>query len=106
LNLGATIQTHLFEDRILKADHLRIGEGCNVGNMGVVLYGTEMQKGSSLGPLSVLMKGEKLPTGTGWIGIPCEQTDTERAPGASVEATEPRPQALIAMGPPAELLRV
>jgi non-ribosomal peptide synthetase-like protein len=73
LNLGATIQTHLFEDRIFKADHLRIGHGCTVGNMAVVLYGTEMQAGSVLGPLSVLMKGETLPPATHWHGIPCER---------------------------------
>lgn len=73
LNLGATIQTHLFEDRIFKADHLRIGDGCTVGNMAVVLYGTEMQAGSVLGPLSVLMKGETLPPRTHWHGIPCER---------------------------------
>ena len=73
LNLGATIQTHLFEDRIFKADRLRIGDGCSVGNMAVVLYGTEMQAGSALGPLSVLMKGETLPAGTHWHGIPCER---------------------------------
>ena len=33
LNLGATIQTHLFEDRVMKADYLRIGAGCTVGNL-------------------------------------------------------------------------
>ena len=27
INLGATIQTHLFEDRVMKADYLRIGNG-------------------------------------------------------------------------------
>ena len=45
LNLGATIQTHLFEDRVMKADYLRIGAGCTVGNLAVVLYGTHMQRG-------------------------------------------------------------
>ncbi len=72
LNLGATIQTHLFEDRVFKADQLDIGTGCTVGNMAVVLYGTEMQPGAVLGPLSVLMKGETLPPLTHWHGIPCE----------------------------------
>jgi hypothetical protein len=38
--------------------------------MAVVLYGTEMKQGSSLGPLSVLMKGEVLPAFSHWIGIP------------------------------------
>ena len=73
LNLGATVQTHLFEDRIFKADRLKIGDGCTVGNMAVVLYGTEMQPESVLGPLSVLLKGEILPSRTSWHGIPCER---------------------------------
>lgn len=73
LNLGATIQTHLFEDRVFKSDHLKIGTGCSIGNMGTVLYGTKMQAGSVLGPLSVLMKGENLPALTHWHGLPCER---------------------------------
>jgi len=75
LNLGATIQTHLFEDRVMKADYLRIGAGCTVANLSVVLYGTHMQRGSSLGPLSLLMKGEMLPAGSSWSGIPSEAKD-------------------------------
>jgi non-ribosomal peptide synthetase-like protein len=70
LNLGSTIQTHLFEDRVMKSGHLKIGAGCSVGNMAVVLYDTEMKRGSSIGSLSVLMKGEVLPEFTRWIGIP------------------------------------
>ena len=103
LNLGATIQTHLFEDRIMKADHLRIGEGCNVGNMGVVLYGTDMQKGSSLAPLSVLMKGEKLPPFTCWAGIPCEQVEAEPAPRSPISPSKTAAPALIAVALSAEL---
>jgi non-ribosomal peptide synthetase-like protein len=72
LNMGCTIQTHLFEDRVMKADHLKIGAGCSVGNMAVVLYSSEMKDGSSLAPLSVLMKGETLPPHTRWHGIPSE----------------------------------
>jgi non-ribosomal peptide synthetase-like protein len=75
LNLGATIQTHLFEDRVMKADRLKIGEGCSVGNMAVVLYDTVMKRGSWLGPLSVLMKGEVLPPFTRWAGIPTRSAD-------------------------------
>jgi non-ribosomal peptide synthetase-like protein len=70
VNVGATIQTHLFEDRIMKASHLRIGDECSIGNMAVVLYDTEMQRGASLGPLSLLMKGETLPAFSHWVGIP------------------------------------
>jgi non-ribosomal peptide synthetase-like protein len=80
LNIGTTIQTHLFEDRVFKANHLRIGDGCSVGNMSVVLYGTEMRAGSSLAPLGVLMKGEILPERTRWSGIPCERVEATLSP--------------------------
>ena len=72
LNLGCTIQPHLFEDRVMKADTITIGNRCSVGNMAVVLYSTEMRQGSSLGPLSVLMKGEGLPASSRWYGIPTQ----------------------------------
>jgi non-ribosomal peptide synthetase-like protein len=70
LNAGAVIQNHLFEDRIMKASTLRVGDECSVGPMAVVLYDTEMQPGSTVGPLSLLMKGETVPARTRWLGIP------------------------------------
>ena len=91
LNLGATVQTHLFEDRVLKADHLRIDEGCTVGNMAVVLYGTAMRRGAHLGPLSVLMKGETLAAFTRWTGIPCEQITTAPLEATPFAASVPAP---------------
>jgi hypothetical protein len=59
----------------MKADYLRIGTGCTVANLSVVLYSTQMQPGSCLGPLSLLMKGETLPAGSSWSGIPSEPTE-------------------------------
>ena len=41
--------------------------------MSVVLYDSEMKQGSSIGTLSLLMKGETLPEKTRWIGIPTSQ---------------------------------
>lgn len=74
LNQGATIQTHLFENRIMKSSYLKIGNRCTVGNMAVVLYDTCMAPGSALGPLSLLMKGETLPHPGTWSGIPCRES--------------------------------
>jgi non-ribosomal peptide synthetase-like protein len=74
LNSGAVIQNHLFEDRIMKSSDLRIDDGCSVGNMSVVLYGSHMQHGALLGPLSLLMKGEIVPPATRWHGIPTVKT--------------------------------
>jgi non-ribosomal peptide synthetase-like protein len=97
LNLGCTIQTHLFEDRIMKSDKVDIDKGCTVGNMAIVLYGTRMNAGSVLGALSVLMKGEQLPAGTSWHGIPIqpvelplEAHDRRRRPVRAQEARASR----------------
>ena len=70
LNADCTIQTHLFEDRVMKMSTVEIGAGCGVGAGSLVLYDTRMEPGASLGDLSLLMKGEVLPEGTAWQGIP------------------------------------
>jgi non-ribosomal peptide synthetase-like protein len=70
LNEGVVVQNHLFEDRIMKSSYIKIGNECSVGNMTVIIYDTKMEQGSSVGPLSLLMKGETLPPFTKWIGIP------------------------------------
>jgi non-ribosomal peptide synthetase-like protein len=93
LNAGAVIQNHLFEDRIMKASTLRVGDECSVGPMAVVLYDTEMQPGSTVGPLSLLMKGETVPERTRWLGIPTAESPL-LAPFA-----EPAPQALAGGAP-------
>jgi len=70
LNEDCVIQTHLFEDRVLKASKLRIGADCTVGTVSVVLYDAEMENGARLDALSLLMKGETLPAGVLWAGVP------------------------------------
>jgi non-ribosomal peptide synthetase-like protein len=73
LNPGVVIQNHLFEDRIMKSSYLTIENGCSIGNMSVVLYDSRMGEGATLGPLSLLMKGEVMPPGNRWHGIPTVQ---------------------------------
>lgn len=70
LNDNCTIQTHLFEDRVMKMSYVNIGKECSIGGMAVVLYDSEMGDGSRLGNLSVLMKGESLPAEATVIGAP------------------------------------
>ncbi len=74
LNNECTIQTHLFEDRVMKMSTVKIGAGCSVGSQAVVLYDTKMLEGSTLKSLSLLMKGEVLPAGTHWEGSPARAT--------------------------------
>lgn len=89
LNAGAVIQNHLFEDRVMKSSVLHIGDGCTIGTAAVVLYDTEMKSGSSVGPLSLLMKGEVLPAHSHWVGIPTAQMPLE-SPRLGVSRRRPQ----------------
>ncbi|HWR25299.1 MAG TPA: Pls/PosA family non-ribosomal peptide synthetase, partial [Methanosarcina sp.] len=80
INFNATMQTHLFEDRVMKMSYLKIGKRCTVGSGSVVLYDTVMEEDSKLGSLSLLMKGETLPSWTSWEGSPAKLNDEVLAP--------------------------
>jgi non-ribosomal peptide synthetase-like protein len=67
---STSLQTHLFEDRVMKMSTVKIGAGASVGSRAVVLYDAEVGAGASLGALSLVMKGESLPAESQWIGIP------------------------------------
>ena len=78
LNQGTTVQTHLFEDRVMKSGSVRIGAGCTTGNMSIVLYDTQLQDGAVISPMAVVMKGEILSPGTRASGIPCQNMAAAR----------------------------
>jgi hypothetical protein len=54
-----------------------------------------MQRGSTLGSLSVLMKGETLPAMSRWRGIPSEPTGPRPVPSVPKPPTE-TPEAAMA----------
>ena len=70
LNENAGLQTHLFEDRVMKVSGVEIGARATVGSLSVALYDSVIEADAMLGDLSVLMKGETLPAGTSWEGSP------------------------------------
>ena len=79
LNEDCVLQTHLFEDRVLKASRVRIGAGCSVGTASVVLYDSKMEEGARLDALSLLLKGEVLPGRSVWAGLPATWQGEARA---------------------------
>jgi acetyltransferase-like isoleucine patch superfamily enzyme len=92
LNADCTIQTHLFEDRVMKMSTIDIAPHCKVGAGSLVLYDTRLEEGAALGDLSLLMKGETLPAWTSWEGIPArpERLSSEvRSPAAVVPTPDP-----------------
>ena len=63
-------QTHLFEDRVMKLGVIKIGERNSIGARSIILYNTEIGNDINISPLSLVMKGEKLPDKTTWSGSP------------------------------------
>ncbi|MBV6305792.1 amino acid adenylation domain-containing protein [Candidimonas humi] len=70
LNALCCPQTHLFEDRVMKIDDVRIGKRVYMGPRSTVLYSAAVADDAHLGPLTLVMKGENIPAGTSWHGCP------------------------------------
>ncbi len=70
-----SLQTHLFEDRVMKMSVVTVEAGATVGTRAVVLYDAVVERDVSLGSLSLVMKGEHLPATTEWRGIPAQAVD-------------------------------
>lgn len=76
INDFAGLQTHLFEDRVMKVSGVKVGDRATIGSYAVVLYDAEIGDDAQIGDLSVVMKGEVLPAGTSWEGSPARLAQT------------------------------
>jgi non-ribosomal peptide synthetase-like protein len=72
LNALCALQTHLYEDRVMKVGTVFVGNGVTVGAGSTVLYDTHVFDYARLGPLTLVMKGEQIPANTAWEGAPAE----------------------------------
>ena len=72
LNALCCPQTHLFEDRIMKIGRVRIGAGTTIRARSTVLYDAEVGDGALLGPLTLVLKGERIPDDSAWLGSPAQ----------------------------------
>lgn len=70
LNEFSCLQTHLYEDRIMKIGRVEVGAGVTIGSFSTVLYDTKLGDFSKLQPLTLVMKGENIPAHTVWGGAP------------------------------------
>lgn len=68
-------QTHLFEDRVMKIGYVEIGAQSSIGESSTVLYDTVVGDRVLLGPLTLVAKGERLPSDTRWEGSPASAVE-------------------------------
>jgi non-ribosomal peptide synthetase-like protein len=70
INAMSALQTHLYEDRVMKVGRVVLGRGVTVGANATVLYDTHIGDYARLRPLTVVMKGESIPSHSEWEGAP------------------------------------
>jgi len=70
VNRGCVVQTHLFHDRIMSMDEVRIDEGATLGPNGIILPGASIGAGTTIGPGSLVTRGDSVPAATRWLGNP------------------------------------
>jgi len=92
-NIGSatSLQTHLFEDRVMKMSRLDIGPGASVGSRSVILYDSVIGAGGAVDAMSLIMKGEHVPARTAWQGIPARVARGERSVAAAEPVATARP---------------
>ncbi|MCP1388233.1 AMP-binding protein [Corynebacterium sp. TA-R-1] len=71
---GTVVQTHLFQDRVMSLAPVEVGAGATLGLNSVMLPGATLGDTSSVGPGSLVMRGDVVPAATAWQGNPVEAT--------------------------------
>jgi non-ribosomal peptide synthetase-like protein len=70
VNQGSVVQTHLFHDRMLSMDRVVLKRGSTLGPNSVILPSATLGRHATVGPVSLVMRGESVPDKTVWIGNP------------------------------------
>ncbi|MUL64811.1 amino acid adenylation protein [Mycobacterium sp. CBMA 234] len=70
VNRGCVVQTHLFHDRIMQLDTVVLEAGATLGTHCVALPAASIGSGATVGPASLVMRGDAVPASTRWQGNP------------------------------------
>ena len=70
VNRGCVVQTHLFHDRIMRLDTVVVDDGATMGPHCVALPASKIGAGATVGPASLVMRGDEVPASTRWQGNP------------------------------------
>ena len=70
VNRGCVVQTHLFHDRVMSMDTVTLQAGATLGPQGVILPAAAIGAQATVGPASLVMRGESVPAHTRWQGNP------------------------------------
>ncbi|GAA4394897.1 Pls/PosA family non-ribosomal peptide synthetase [Brevibacterium sp. NPDC049920] len=100
VNRGCVVQTHLFHDRVMALDTVELEAGATLGPNSVILPAATLGRSSTVGPTSLVMRGEFVPADAYFTGNPVVPwVDAPALPESSFAAEAPAP-ATTAEGSP------
>ncbi|GAC57022.1 putative non-ribosomal peptide synthetase [Gordonia hirsuta DSM 44140 = NBRC 16056] len=67
---GCVVQTHLFHDRVMAIDAVIVEPGATLGPHSVALPAARLGQAATVGPGSLVMRGDHVPAHTRWQGNP------------------------------------
>ncbi|WP_206446569.1 Pls/PosA family non-ribosomal peptide synthetase [Agrococcus sp. KRD186] len=70
VNRGCVVQTHLFHDRMMSIDTVTLEHGATLGPHSVILPAARIGEHATVGPASLVMRGELVPDRSRWSGNP------------------------------------
>ena len=73
------LQTHLFHDRVMSTGTVELERGATIGPHGVILPAASIGADATVGPVSLVMRGEQVPASTRWAGNPIVPWEDSRA---------------------------
>ncbi|WP_094288109.1 Pls/PosA family non-ribosomal peptide synthetase [Mycobacterium lehmannii] len=90
VNRGCVVQTHLFHDRIMRMDTVVLEQGSTLGAHSVALPAARIGAGATVGPASLVVRGDEVPASTRWQGNPISpwQAPRKKRAGTSAPSTE------------------
>ena len=90
VNRGCVVQTHLFHDRIMRMDTVVLENGATLGPHCVALPASRIGAGATVGPASLVMRGDEVPASTRWQGNPIApwQVRRKKSKNSSRAATD------------------
>ena len=72
---GTVVQTHLFQDRVMSLDTVTIEDGATLAAHSVALPASLLGDAGTVGPGSLVMRGDRVPANSVWQGNPIEPWD-------------------------------
>jgi non-ribosomal peptide synthetase-like protein len=72
---GCVVQTHLFHDRVMAIDTVELDAGATLGPHCVALPAARIGTSATVGPASLVMRGDAVPAHTRWQGNPIAPWD-------------------------------